>query len=228
MMPNPSRSMKTVTKMMMRGDIRIAIRIADCGLGFGLDAVADHNRRTALGKSRQTGTPQKCEPSVQRGEIRPLRTTQGGPEVAREPGVDAAHLVELVHRRQVDLFLRVEAGAQRPLVHERQERARLDHPQRRGVGQHVQRELVRHAEREQAVLGVPGVAPSPGRRPRARRGCRREPRRDVIGRGRYRRTSSAAATPAPCGAADPGSRRCGSAASRTCSWRGAAHFISGE
>ena len=38
-----------------------------------------YNRRSTFGKSRHTGTPQNFVPSVQRGEIRPLRTTQGGP-----------------------------------------------------------------------------------------------------------------------------------------------------
>ena len=40
-------------------------------------AATDAGRRP--GKSLHTGTPQKCEPSVQRGEISPLRITHGGP-----------------------------------------------------------------------------------------------------------------------------------------------------
>ena len=75
----------------------------------------------------------------------------------REPRVPLADLRELVHRREVDLLLRVEARAQRPFVQQRDERARLDQAQRLRVGQHVQRELERHAEREQAVLRGPGL-----------------------------------------------------------------------
>ena len=36
-------------------------------------------RRSTAGKCRQTGTPQKCSPSVQVGVMRPARSTQGGP-----------------------------------------------------------------------------------------------------------------------------------------------------
>ena len=38
-----------------------------------------YSRRTTAGKSLHTGTPQKWEPSVHRGEMRPLRITHGGP-----------------------------------------------------------------------------------------------------------------------------------------------------
>ena len=102
MMPNPSRSMKTVMKMMRRGDTRRWRQ----------------RRRTTSGKLRQTGTPQKCVPSVQRGEIRPLRTTHGGPDVSCELRVLLAHLRNLVHRGEIDLLLGVEARAERPLVQE--------------------------------------------------------------------------------------------------------------
>ena len=113
---------------------------------------------SALGKLRQTGTPQKWVPSVQRGEIRPLRTTHGGPTYRASLRVDLrADLRDLVHRGEIDLFLGVEARAQRPLVQEGDERARLHHAQRLGVRQHVHRELERHAELEQPVLRVPCV-----------------------------------------------------------------------
>jgi len=36
-------------------------------------------RRAILGKSSQTFTPQKCEPSVQMGVVMPARTWHGGP-----------------------------------------------------------------------------------------------------------------------------------------------------
>jgi len=36
-------------------------------------------RRWILGKSSQTFTPQKCEPSVQMGVVMPARTWHGGP-----------------------------------------------------------------------------------------------------------------------------------------------------
>ena len=36
-------------------------------------------RRTMSGKSTQTFTPQKCEPSVQMGVEIPARRTHGGP-----------------------------------------------------------------------------------------------------------------------------------------------------
>jgi len=36
-------------------------------------------RRSILGKSSQTFTPQKCEPSVQMGVVMPARTWHGGP-----------------------------------------------------------------------------------------------------------------------------------------------------
>ena len=38
-----------------------------------------YSRRVTFGKVRQTGTPQKCSPSVQVGVMRPWRSTQGGP-----------------------------------------------------------------------------------------------------------------------------------------------------
>ena len=42
--------------------------------------------RSALGKLRQTGTPQKCSPSVQVGVTRPARRTHGGPMCAARRG----------------------------------------------------------------------------------------------------------------------------------------------
>ena len=45
----------------------------------GEAAAAGQMRRSMLGKSSQTLTPQKCEPSVHRGDARPLRSTHGGP-----------------------------------------------------------------------------------------------------------------------------------------------------
>ncbi len=170
---------------------------------------------TTAGKSRHTGTPQKCVPSVQRGETRPLRIDAGRADMAADARVRRAHLREFVHRCEVDLLLRVEAGAQRPLVQQRQQRARLDEAQRLGVRQDVERELQRHAELEQPVLRRPRLA---HRLVVDRLGPRvggDQPRRDVVGPRRCRQTSSAAATPAPCGAAGPASRRCDSDASRT-------------
>ena len=138
-------------------------------------------------------------------------------------GCDARTCVDLVHRRQVDLLLRVEAGAQRPLVQQREQRSRFDEAQRLGVRQDVERELERHAERQQPVLGRPRLASSPASYTACARGFGGDqPRRDVVGLRACRRTSSAAATPAPCGGAGPASRRCGSAASRTRRSRGAA------
>ena len=52
-------------------------------------------------------------------------------DVAAEPRVPLADLRDLVHRGEVDLFLRVEARAKRPLVQQRDERPGFDQPQRR-------------------------------------------------------------------------------------------------
>src|SRR4029079_13169359 len=38
-----------------------------------------YSRRSAFGNEFQTGTPQKCEPSVHRGDTILLRSTHGGP-----------------------------------------------------------------------------------------------------------------------------------------------------
>ena len=76
-------------------------------------------------------------------------------DVPGQPGMDLAQRGQFVHRREVDLFLRVETGAHQPLVHQRDQRPRLHHAQRLGVGQDVHRELERHVQLEQPVLGVP-------------------------------------------------------------------------
>jgi hypothetical protein len=76
-------------------------------------------------------------------------------EEPAEARVHVLHLGDLVHRRQVDLLLRVEAGAQRPLVLQREQTARLDEAQRLGVRQQIQRLFERHAELEQPVLRRP-------------------------------------------------------------------------
>jgi hypothetical protein len=72
--------------------------------------------------------------------------------------VRRSDLLNLVHRREIDLLLRVEAGAQRPLVQQREQRSRLDEAERLRIRQHVQRELERHAEFEQPVLRAPRFA----------------------------------------------------------------------
>jgi hypothetical protein len=74
-----------------------------------------YSLRTAAGKSRHTGTPQKC------------------------------------------FLLRVEAGAERPLVQQRLQRPRLDEAKRLRVRKDVERELERHAELQQSILRRPGI-----------------------------------------------------------------------
>ena len=88
--------------------------------------------------------------------MRAVAQHAGRAHVARQPRVDRAHLLELVHRGAVDLLLRVEAGAHHPLVREVEQAAALVEAQRLGVRQHVERGLERHAQLEQAVLGRPG------------------------------------------------------------------------
>ena len=172
-------------------------------------------RRTTFGKSRQTGTPQKCVPSVQRGEIEPVADDARRADVARRAaGATARTCADLVHRRQVDLLLRVEAGAHRPLVQQRDAAA----PTRRSAAS--SRSAARRA-RTRAARRARAAGSSPSRRRASPRSYTAsacglagdQPRRDVVGRGRCPQTSSAAATPAPCGGADPASRRCGSGAS---------------
>src|SRR4029453_6184720 len=65
----------------------------------------------------------------------------GRPHVPGEARMDAAHLLELVHRGSVDLLLRVEAGPHDPLVGQVQERPALVEAQGRRVGQKVERFL---------------------------------------------------------------------------------------
>ena len=55
-----------------------ALAAAATGHGGPSDDVS-YSGRTTFGKLRQTGTPQKCSPSVQVGVMRPWRSTQGGP-----------------------------------------------------------------------------------------------------------------------------------------------------
>src|SRR3970040_395377 len=51
--------------------------------------------------------------------------------------MDAADLLKLIHRSQIDFFLGVEAGPHRPLVEQMEQRTGLDQPDGLGVGQEV-------------------------------------------------------------------------------------------
>lgn len=63
-----------------RRALRLRARLRRTAVALAKAATACHyNRLVTAGKSRHTGTPQKCVPSVQRGEMSPLRITHGGP-----------------------------------------------------------------------------------------------------------------------------------------------------
>ena len=156
-------------------------------------------RRSTSGKLRQTGTPQKCVPSVQRGRTRPLRTKQGGPTWRTSCGVHRAHLLDLVHRRLPDLALRVQAGAHRPLVEQVEQRARLLEAHGERVRQHVERELRRDAERRAAARARPRPPRPPRRRARGR------PDRRAISSGST--TSTRAGTVRVSSGREPGTMR---------------------
>ena len=90
-------------------------------------------RRGVLGKSNQTLTPQKCEPSVQMGVVMPARMWQGGPMNFASCGWTSRSSCEFVHGGLVDLFLSVEAGAHGPFVEKVEERTGLDEANGFGV-----------------------------------------------------------------------------------------------
>ena len=114
-------------------------------------------RRVTLGKSSQTFTPQKWEPSVQMGVVTPARRWQGGPMCFAELRMDFAELGDFVERGLVDFFLSVEAGAHGPFVEEVEERAGFDEANGFGVGQKIERDFVGDAAIEELIFGVPGV-----------------------------------------------------------------------
>ncbi len=87
-------------------------------------AASTQSGRSTSGNDRQTGTPQKCSPSVQVGVTQAVAEHAGRAHVADEARVQGAHLRQLVHRGAVDLLLRVEAGAHHPLVREVEQAAR--------------------------------------------------------------------------------------------------------
>ncbi len=114
-------------------------------------------RRMTLGKSSQTLTPQKWEPSVQMGVVMPARMWQGGPMYLDEFRMDAAELGDFVHGSGVDFFLGVEAGAHGPFVEEMEERAGFDEANGFCVGQKIERDFGADAAIEKCVFGGPGV-----------------------------------------------------------------------
>ena len=93
-----------------------------------------------LGKSSQTFTPQKWEPSVQMGVVMLARRWQGGP-MRLANGGGLGELGDFVHAGGVDFFLGVEAGAHGPFVEEMEEGTGLDEADGFCVGEKVERDF---------------------------------------------------------------------------------------
>ena len=175
--------------------------------------------RCVRGKSRQTGTPQKCEPSVQRGRTSPRAHEAGRADVAHQLGVHGAHLRDLVHRGLPDLALRVQTGAHRPLVQQVEQGAGLFEADRERVREHVERELRRDAAGQQARARVPGRFDRLREQRVAGRILADQLRLDHVDARRARCARAAAASPAPSGVADPANRPCARASCGRCSAR---------
>jgi hypothetical protein len=61
------------------GSSRLPSKLAVNRVNNAAAVYENQMRRSILGKSSQTFTPQKCEPSVQMGVVMPARTWHGGP-----------------------------------------------------------------------------------------------------------------------------------------------------
>src|SRR5271154_5096000 len=110
-------------------------------------------RRGVLGKSSQTLTPQKWEPSGQMGGVVLARRGRGGAEVFGELGMDLAELGDFVHAGGIDFFLSVEAGAHGPFVEEMEEGAGFDEANGFGVGEKIESDFGLDAGVDEVVLG---------------------------------------------------------------------------
>src|SRR5579863_6718472 len=78
-------------------------------------------------------------------------------DIARKLRLDFAELGNLIHRRLVDFFLRVEAGAHGPFVEQVKKRTGFDEANGLGVGKKIESNFRRDAAVEQLILGGPGV-----------------------------------------------------------------------
>ena len=148
-------------------------------------AAARHQR---VSDARQSNSPLdfwKFLPDLHAAEVRAFGADgrgDSGADVARRPEVSSerrkrgADLLDLFHRGLVNLLLRVEAGAHRPLVQQMQQRAGFDQANGFRVRQQVERDFAA-ARRGRAIRFSP-----PRRRPwRVRR---------LRGRARFPRSAS--------------------------------------
>jgi len=91
------------------------------------------------------------------------------------------HGGQLLHAGLIDLLLGQEAGAHAPFMEKAEQRAALGVAHPYGIGQHQHRVLGRHAQAEQAVLGVPGRLTGRGVAGQGRGVLGDEPGRDRVG-----------------------------------------------
>src|SRR4051812_38865555 len=111
-MPNTANSQRSPTRVASAWELGVVI---------GSSEPSYHGRKVAPDRNaaevRSFGAPRGDEA---------VADDTGWPDVASEARMGRAHLFDLVHRCQVDLLLRVEAGSQRPFVEQCQQRAGFD------------------------------------------------------------------------------------------------------